>query len=585
MDEHARIRRDRQRVAQQDTALDIVHLVIARRDQFLALDHQPGIAVAHFGKDPLRTRCNILIAEIIDRAAGRGEFLAAADRARVGGKAGDLGAAFAEAGAIGILPGGLRPIEATLIADQFRTVQLGLEVTPHRLGILALGADVETAIGRRVLDGRRVIAVDRIVPLGVETAEQRARVLFVELVEQVRQLLLARVGRRGQAPAIGNPALIVKGQTPIDIVAAIVRIVALHRVLRGIEAAMATGDVDDRHQELVPVGQIDRAAEELRRLPRTRHLDRDLVRTRRLDLLEHEAARRVDRHVHPEHGYARILASGIAADRDGGAVHGDVAGGALIVEHRPRADVLVGRHGGRGHAQRLHRGFVEPALGVVDAQDIAQRSLFIAVRRPEDRFAKAHRDHRLRRRIGVLARFEQAQFGLFDQRGIVRVHEERHALAARDDGPGRHHAQHRHRFERGYLNIDAGSRQIKVGCTLAIGGVGRIALGRRNAVDAEAERLGTAGIAAFQIGRDTPALDDAVVDQRAAATIGIVTAIGRAILQAFLILRPGGGCRREREDRDAERETGDQPAGHADHFAPPCAATGPATISSSITRR
>ncbi len=387
--EAIRVRRHRRRVAHDDPALKVVHLIVAGGDQFLTLQHQAGILVANFQEDPLRARRDVAVAEEVDRTPGRGEVLTAGHCAGVGGEGGDLGATLAGRGHRIAAPVQIGAVEGPLVTDQLIAAQTTLEHAPHGVGVLILGPHIEAAIGRGVLDRDRVVAIDRIVHLRVDAAQQRARVFFQEAVEQALQRLLAGVRRGRQAPVVLHHALEVEGQTAVDEVVAVIARIAQQFMLGGVEAAAARRDVGDADEEAVGARQDDLAHQIDRGLTGTRHLNGDGGGIGGDDLLDHEAARAVDRNHGPQGGDAGCSVLDLAADGDGGALDRDGVDDAHVLEQKPCMDVRLGDINRMGHVQRQGRSLVVASFGVIDAQHIAIAMLarLIPLGRPQHRLA------------------------------------------------------------------------------------------------------------------------------------------------------------------------------------------------------
>ncbi|MNQ47955.1 hypothetical protein D3C85_618150 [compost metagenome] len=538
--EAVRVRRHRRRVAHDDPALKVVHLIVAGGDQFLTLQHQAGILVADFQEDPLRPRRDVAVAEEVDRAPGRGEVLAAGHGAGVGGEAGDLGATLAARGHGVAAPVQIGAVQGPLVTDQLIAAQTALEHAPQGVGVLVLGAQIEAAIGRGVLDRDRVVAIDRIVHLRVDAAQQRARVLFQEAVEQAFQRLLAGVGRGRQAPVVLHHALEVEGQTTVDEVVAVIARIAQQFMLGGVEAAAARRDVGDADEEAVGARQDDLPHQINRRLTGTRHLHRHGGGVGGHDLLDHEAARAIHRNRGSEGGDARGGVLDLAAQGDGGALDRDGVDDAHVLEQGACVDVRLGDVDRMGHVQRQGRGLVVAALGVIDAQDIAIAMLarLVAVGRPQDGLAEARRNDRQRRFLGALIGAEDANLGPVDIGGVVAEGEEAHGVAGADHRLLRHDAQHRAHVEGRGLNPHVGPGQGQVLTTLAVGA--QIIAVLPCPIDADTERTRRPAISGFQVVPDAAAFDRRIVRHRAAGALGVATAIDLTIISGGVLgLSPG----------------------------------------------
>src|SRR5690606_33234665 len=89
-------------------------------------------------------------------------------------------------------------VEGALGPQKLRSIQPCLVVAPQHMAIATLEPHVELAIGRRVLQRYRVVAVYRIVLIGIDPPQQGTRILCRHSLEEVLDLVLARVGRGRQ---------------------------------------------------------------------------------------------------------------------------------------------------------------------------------------------------------------------------------------------------------------------------------------------------------------------------------------------------------------------------------------------------
>ena len=79
---------------------------------------------------------------------------------------------------------GLGTIKCPAGGQKGRAVDAGLVVAPHDMAVALVEPDVETSLRRRILDDRRVVAVDGVVVVRVQAAQDRLRILFIEIAEQ-----------------------------------------------------------------------------------------------------------------------------------------------------------------------------------------------------------------------------------------------------------------------------------------------------------------------------------------------------------------------------------------------------------------
>ena len=149
----------------------------------LALDDKARVLVARFDPDALRPLRDIHVPQVVERTAGAAVFVAGGDGAGIGGEGVDLDTLFA------ILRCRFRPvarlgaIEAARKLQQIGTAPGGLEVAPHDMGIALLQLDVKLSLCRRIVDRGAVVAVNRVVEIGIDVAQQVARVFCREICE------------------------------------------------------------------------------------------------------------------------------------------------------------------------------------------------------------------------------------------------------------------------------------------------------------------------------------------------------------------------------------------------------------------
>ena len=88
-----------ERLGEHDAALQVVDVVVEHGPQVLHAGHESRILVAQLDAHALGADQDVLIAQEVERTAGAAEFLAARQRAGLGGEAVDREALLAEAGA------------------------------------------------------------------------------------------------------------------------------------------------------------------------------------------------------------------------------------------------------------------------------------------------------------------------------------------------------------------------------------------------------------------------------------------------------------------------------------------------------
>src|SRR5690606_37613268 len=294
-----------------------------------------GDAVAHLDGQRLRAGDDILPAHEIGRAAGTEELLALRQRVGLGGIGGDFRAPLAEFRRLRRDIAGAGAIERPVRPQELGTGDAGLEIAPQDVAVAALEPDIELAVGRRVLDHGRIVAIDRIVVVGIELAQQMARILVAEIAEQAAQLVLAGIGRRRQEGLALDLALQIEGKPALGIDLFI--FARSHRLNAGAALALADGEIGKGDVEPVIGRNVDLAREmQAARFRRPGQGDVDLVIAGRQDALDDEPALPVDGDDLAE-GADRIAGGNVAAmDGDGAAMDLDVAHGSAVLAHAGR---------------------------------------------------------------------------------------------------------------------------------------------------------------------------------------------------------------------------------------------------------
>ena len=484
-----------QRFRQDNTALQIIDVVVDRRHQVEhARDDARGL-VTQFDTHAFGSRQHVLTLQEVQRTAGTAKFLAACDGAGLCSKGVDRKLLVAELGRRFGLVVCVSAIEPAIHVGQLVVHVPDFEVAPLA-EIVAIGkAHVELAHrGRKFLDGA-VIAVGRIVIVCVDTAEQRLRRLVHEIAEQVLDGAFVGVGAGGQLPVIAPFAIHEERQASIQRgVVLVVGVRALQEVDRPIRLAGRQRQV--RHADIEPVVflELEIAEIQLAAAVRVQHGDFDRVRALRQNFLGHEVALRIDRN-RPARYPDFLAVRNRAADADRTAAQADIVQCQRIFtigrqQHRvavriERIPVLVRRldiHVTIRNPQKLRLGFVKVAVLAIDAQDVDEllcRRTEIAGRRfPHDLALEVDVDDVERHRFERLALAEHADFAAIDEVGIIRVHAEANlareqaaVLLPRDvDARGlRRHCETRRGPHVVETEFDIGFRQRHVSAALNVG--------------------------------------------------------------------------------------------------------------------
>ena len=208
----------RQRIGEQYTALEVVDVVVERRSQVHHAGHEARVLVAHLDAQPLRALQHVLDTQIVERTTRPAELLAARHGARLGDKAVERDALLAEARRFHALVVGVRAVQTAIDLGQLVGEVADLEVAPHRVILAVVELDEELARGGCTLFDRTVVAERGIEAIRVDAAEQRLGRLVDEILEQILDRALARVGVRGELPVLTEsvePALHEEGEPAV----------------------------------------------------------------------------------------------------------------------------------------------------------------------------------------------------------------------------------------------------------------------------------------------------------------------------------------------------------------------------------
>ncbi|EEF93605.1 hypothetical protein CATMIT_01763, partial [Catenibacterium mitsuokai DSM 15897] len=208
-----------------------------------------------------------------------------------------LAARIAEHGGVAAAPGQRRAVQRAVVLGVFGAGDAGVEVAPHRLVLVPVHAQVQLALGVDVAIGVGVVAVDRVVQVRIQAAEDVLRVGVEEAVEQALDLVLARIGLGGDQVLALHLALQIEGQAAFADEAVVVTaaVAGGERLDVAADAVLGQGDVGQRDQEAVLAGDVDVEALLKRRPALALDLDRVVVRADRFQELGGELALQIDR--------------------------------------------------------------------------------------------------------------------------------------------------------------------------------------------------------------------------------------------------------------------------------------------------
>ena len=483
----------RQRRGQGDTALEVVDLIILRGRQQGAAQHDAGILVTDLGPQALGTLGDVLAPQVEQRSAGAPELFARLQRPGFGGEGFQGRAALAVFGRGLGIPDQIGAVEPAAVLGQLGAGPGGLEVAPHDVGAVVFDADEELPLGRRIVDAGAVVAIDRIVAIGIDPPQQIGGILGIEVREQVLDWLLAGVGASGQQVLPEDLALQIEGQPTVER--------GLFVVVFGVRgddrgrtggATLAGGQVGDRHVEPVLVGDGEVALEAGDPAVRLGHRHDNLVRTGGKDLAEHELAVFIDRYGDAHGGDRLARLDALAADSDRTAGSGDVlhlqAGFAIAAQVVTVGAILQVRIGAIKQREPLQRRLVEAALSIIDPQQIAQVLRGAGRRGPLGVATDLDGHNGQRRGVSRLAAREDADLGRLKPPGIVGVGAPGHRLTALGQGRNRPDVESGRDVQRVVLDLNVGAVEGDIDAALTIRfGLGRVA-GQRLAIDTDGKR-------------------------------------------------------------------------------------------------
>lgn len=153
--------------------------------------------------------------QVVEAAAGAEELAVSRRALRLRTEHPKLGGGIAPQVGVVAAPAQRCPVQRADILCVVRAGEAGLVVAPQRLVLVPVNAQVEPSHGVDVAIGRRVVAIDRIVEVRIQPAEDVLRIGLSEALEQVTQVALGGVGlRRDQIPAL-ELGLEIEGQPAV----------------------------------------------------------------------------------------------------------------------------------------------------------------------------------------------------------------------------------------------------------------------------------------------------------------------------------------------------------------------------------
>ena len=224
-------------------------------------------------------------------------------------------------------------VEAAHVLAVLGAREPGGEVAPQRLALVPVHAHVHAALGVHVAVGGGVVAVHRVELVRVQAAEHVARIGVQETVEQLADLVLARVGLRRDEVAALHLALEVQGQAAFgdDVVVAVVH---AHRHHGAADGVLGHGDVGQRDHEQVAAGDVH-VQRALHGLLAVAHFDVEAVLAHGQQELGGELAVQVHRIRAPVDAQRLPLRDVLADDAHARAVDRDVLQAQVaLAEHR-----------------------------------------------------------------------------------------------------------------------------------------------------------------------------------------------------------------------------------------------------------
>ncbi len=248
----------------------------------------------------------------------------------------------------------LRAVEPAVDLRELVVHVVDLEVAPLAVALVAPDLRVELAERRRHLLDRAVVAERREVVIGIDAAEQRVRRLIEEVAEEILERPVARVGARGQSPAVVELAVHEERELRVGRGVEVVRaVLALQQLDRAVRVVARQGQIGHADVEPVLVLELDVAQIQLAVAFLVEHGHLDGVHARRQDLLRDEAAVVGDGHRAARHVDGVTQRDRAAAHGHGAARERNVAQPELVLAIRDAQRAIL--HRGLDRRRRLSR--------------------------------------------------------------------------------------------------------------------------------------------------------------------------------------------------------------------------------------
>ena len=314
---------------------------------------------------------------------------------------------------------GLGAVKSALVAGQFDALDAGLEIAPHHVAAAPVDPHIELAGSRRILLDQRVIAIDRIIVVGIEPPQKLARILLVHIGKQRIEVFLVGIERCRDDVTALDLAFQIEGEPPLAVDGVVLTGLGRCQQRTVMAGALADRQIGKSDIEPLTVGNVD-IAFEFDAAPAIPFINGDIdhMFARRQDALHDEIAAAGNRHfpVHDTHrqplrhvlavdrhhpaidrdACPRQLVGAIGRQWRGGPFRNNAAARLIAVEHhRRKAKRIIADH------QRQGFRFVEPATTVIHPQHVEMIALCIRSRQPGGCPFPAHGNNRNRLAIAA----------------------------------------------------------------------------------------------------------------------------------------------------------------------------------------
>ena len=242
-----------QRLRHDQSPLQFIDFVVDPLHERDPLERALGQAVDDLEPALHRAFDDIRMPQVVQRPTGAEKLVVAQCGLGLGRKRRQLAPLLARLRRIEALPLHVGAVESAVVLGELRTIEVGVEVADHRLRIVPLHLGVQAALRVGLGDGRRVVAVDRVVLVRVDVAEQPPRVLAVEVADDLVQLLLLAVQLGGQQVLAADLALEEERDAPLGQGVLEVAVVSRERLHRSRDVVLLEREIGDAdHEHLLP---------------------------------------------------------------------------------------------------------------------------------------------------------------------------------------------------------------------------------------------------------------------------------------------------------------------------------------------